>query len=151
MDFVTPSLFSVLAILAILVYVRLGNLVHIVEETNSLKSKQSSSSDSSNRIRVFVITAKQGSSTELTTPAIPIIVKHDVSGKSLHSSVISGSVKRVIVNGGSFEVKVGDGNVRDGYILNLKKSDVKPPFPLNADSTATTFDTEFKQYYCMSF
>ena len=145
MDFVTPSLFSVLAILAILVYVRLGNLVHIVKETNSLKSKQSSSSDSSNRIRVFVITAKKDSSTG------SIIVKHDVSGKSLHSSVISGSVKRVIVNGGSFEVKVGDGNVRDGYILNLTNSDVKPPFPLNADSTATTFDTEFKQYYCMSF
>jgi hypothetical protein len=145
MDFVTPSLFSVLAILAILVYVRLGNLVHIVKETNSLKSKQSSSSDSSNRIRVFVITAKKDSSTG------SIIVKHDVSGKSLHSSVISGSVKRVIVNGGSFEVKVGDGNGRDGYILNLKNSDVKPPFPLNADSTATTFDAEFKQYYCMSF
>lgn len=145
MDFVTPSLFSVLAILAILVYVRLGNLVHIVKETNSIKSKQISSSDSSTRLRVFVITAKQGASTG------SIIVKHDVSGKGLHSSVISGSVKRVIMNGGSFEVTVGDGNVRDGYILNIVNSIDKPPFPLNTDSSTPTFGPEFKQYYCMSF
>ena len=145
MDFVTPVLFSLLVILAILVYVRLGNLVNLVKETKDVKSKQGSSTESSNRIRVFVINAKQGTSTNT------IIIKNDTAGKHLQSGIKSSSIKRVLINGGAFEVTVEEESSRDGFVLKLVPCGDKSPFPLDNNSETSKFGDVFKQYYCMCF
>jgi hypothetical protein len=142
MDFVTPALFGVLAVLAVLVYVRLGHLVTLIKETRDTKSKQISTPESSTRLKMLIITAKSG------TDAKTIIVKHDVASKTLHSGLISKSINRVVLNGGTFEVDIKENSDPNLYTFELKPCSDKSPF---SDQNKGDFTTDFKQYYCICF